>query len=352
MKPRSTNTLVLSAGDQSTIITDDEQIAAIANDGPIAGLGRTTVITNDPTIDPIEALRARQAELDAQLQHDVDESADYDRRGVEQAAESQESDERHPEVDPGSAADHASTFLRFHADNLAQIEANRIAHENRYRTLTQVWEVDGVVYGLGLPASWPECQAVLDEVERHKENERAAIRRLQQVMKTHPLHPWVDDNVGVGLKQAARFIATIGDPADRLHVRLLYSYCGYGDPQAQRRRRGQQANWNPEARSRLHVVAESCLKQIGPPATKRRSKYRDIYDARRVKDAEAVHPWECPQCGSGERVDAEGKTVAAKHAPIGSPLTDGHKHARGLRAMKKAMLLDLWLLARQIRGIG
>lgn len=288
--------------------------------------------------DPIARLRARQELLDAGM-------------GIEhtQSPGSHDVPAGHASSEPGDPGDYAATFLRFHADYLNRVERLRIAHENRYRTLTNIWEVEGVTYGLGLPAHWPECQAIADEVERLREVENGAIRTLGHVMQRHPLHPWVEANVGVGLKIAARFIATIGDPAERPHVRLLYSYCGYGDPKAQRRRRGQQGNWNPKARSRLHVIAESCLKQIGPPKTQRRSKYRDVYDETRVKYADAVHVDPCPQCGKGEQQAQDGTIIAAKPAPVGSPLTDGHKHARGLRAMKKAMLLDLWLFARALR---
>lgn len=49
----------------------------------------------------------------------------------------------------------------------------------------------------------------------------------------------------------------------------------------------------------------------------------------------AVHQMPCIRCGP-----------AGKPAPAGSPLSDGHKHARALRAVAKAVLKNMWREAR------
>lgn len=121
---------------------------------------------------------------------------------------------------------------------------------------------------------------------------------------------------------------------------------------APKRRRGQKANWSSTAKMRAFLVAESCIKQVGTDpghsrldahgtSARRRSPYRDTYDAGRAKYAEAVHAHACERCGP-----------SGKPAPIGSPLSDGHKHARAMRLVAKAILRDLWVEARRLAGQG
>jgi hypothetical protein len=93
---------------------------------------------------------------------------------------------------------------------------------------------------------------------------------------------------------------------------------------APKRQRGQRANWSTVAKTRAFLVAESCIKQ-------RTSPFRAVYDGTRAKYADAVHAVECVRCGP-----------KGSPAPAGSPLSDGHKHARALRAVSKAVLKEMW----------
>jgi hypothetical protein len=92
--------------------------------------------------------------------------------------------------------------------------------------------------------------------------------------------------------------------------------------------KGQKANWNPDARMRAHLVAESCIKQMT-------GTYRPVYEAGRVKYVDALHPATCHRCGP-----------KGKPAQPGTPLSDGHKHARALRLVAKAILKDMYLEAK------
>jgi len=118
------------------------------------------------------------------------------------------------------------------------------------------------------------------------------------------------------------------------------------------RTRGQRIHWSPEAKSRLFVIAEACMKQLVKPcavdgdlgyavhvADCRCSPYRRVYDAAREKYADAVHPTQCVRCGP-----------AGSPALAGSPLGDAHKLARALRAVSKAVVKDLWLEARRLHN--
>jgi hypothetical protein len=171
-------------------------------------------------------------------------------------------------------------------------------------------------------------------------------------MRRHPLWAWAKPINGVGEKQLARLLASIGDPYwNDLHERPrklteLRAYCGYhvlhpgGQDHighhvsfaagvAPKRQRGQQANWNKNARMRTWLIATSCIKKQGI--------YRTVYEQSRAKYAEAVHAVECVRCGP-----------KGKPALPGSPLSLGHQHARGLRAVAKALLDDLWRESKRL----
>jgi hypothetical protein len=95
---------------------------------------------------------------------------------------------------------------------------------------------------------------------------------------------------------------------------------------------------------RAYLIAETCIKFDGKPDKNDRprplSPYRAVYDAGRVKYAEAVHPAACRRCGP-----------AGHPAAAGSPLSSGHQHARALRLVMKEILRDLWSESRRIHGV-
>ena len=276
----------------------------------------------------------------------------------------------------------ADPLLALSADVLSDLEKVRIANENRLRQLTRSAEdSDGETRGFGLDEAHPDVARLAALVGMLAEAEHKATLNLQRVMRKHPLGPWVAAQKGIGEKQGARLLAAIGDPYIRPEItredgavepsrpRLvseLWAYCGYhvvpadhwtGDSQtttvggdlngsgpgrtvsdshhsgagvAPKRQRGAHANWSATAKMRAFLVAESCIKQSGTP-------YRAKYDETRAKYADALHAVECIRCGP-----------KGKPAPVGSALSDGHKHARALRAVAKEVLRDLWREARRI----
>jgi hypothetical protein len=236
-----------------------------------------------------------------------------------------------PEASPYS-------LLYIVADTLNDVEQLRIATDNRVRALTQV---KGLVDA-------PETERMADYAQRLKDLEKDAIKDITKAMKAHPLGDFINRTVGLGLKQGARLLATIGPPADRENVGKLWAYCGYhviqtcsvcetevwsqwdaegrvweqaqceDHPSAEIighspvRRRGQKANWNNKARMRARLCAESCMKQ-------RHSPYREVYEYGRRK--------------------YEDRTTG-----------DLHKHNMALRLVAKELLLDLWIEDKKLRG--
>lgn len=258
----------------------------------------------------------------------------------------------------------ADPLLALAADVLDDLEKVRVANENRLRQLTRgVEDKDGETRGFGLDESHPDVARLAALVGMLGEAEHKAELNLGRLMRQHSLGPWVASQRGVGEKQGARLIAAIGDPYIRPEItradgtieparpRLvseLWALCGYhvlhpgqdardthswSAGVAPRRQRGQKSNWSETARKRAWLVAASCVKQ--PPD----APYRKVYDATRAKYADAVHAAECIRCGP-----------AGKPALPGSPLSDGHKHARALRAIAKEVLKDLWREARRIHA--
>ncbi|HLK78199.1 MAG TPA: hypothetical protein VKU77_31685 [Streptosporangiaceae bacterium] len=275
----------------------------------------------------------------------------------------------------------ADPFLALAADVLDDLEKVRIANENRLRQLTRSAEdSDGEMRGFGLDESHADVARLAALVGMLAEAEHKATLNLQRAMRTHPLGAWVKAQKGIGEKQAARLLASIGDPYMRPEIARgdgtveqsrprtvseLWAYCGYhvvpaglsgfdahrtlaggglngsnpGQPRlgdhgklagvAPKRQRGQHANWSATAKMRTFLVAESCIKQSGTP-------FRAKYDETRAKYADATHAAECVRCGP-----------KGKPAPIGSALSDGHKHARALRAVAKEILKELWREARR-----
>lgn len=232
-----------------------------------------------------------------------------------------------------------SGYLCLLSDSLDDIEALRIATENRVRALTRnEADSDGEIRGLGLDARSPEVATAMAMLDTMKSLEHEATKALQREVRKHPLYGWVKRSRGIGEKQAARLLAVIGDPYwNDLHgrprtVSELWAYAGYSviGGSAQRRHKGVKSNWNDKAKSRAFLMAQSCVKALG-------GHYREVYDAAREAYADSTHPVDCIRCGP-----------AGKPALAGTPLSLGHQHARALRRVSKEILRDLWLEARMV----
>ncbi|AAN12665.1 transposase [Mycobacterium phage Omega] len=243
----------------------------------------------------------------------------------------------------------STTNIGILAELLDDIEDIRIAAENRLRSLT-----DTENNGYGLREDDPTVIQVRAHVEQLQEREKSMIKNLERSVKAHPLGDWITAQKGIGYKQAGRLLAKTGDPYwhsgfyetgekdkngdpvmvpyDRPRtVSELWAYCGYHvvNGAAPRHMKGVQGNWNDVARMRLWNITGACLKAQG--------HYADVYYAAKEQYANAVHGKDCVRCGP------KGKPALA-----GSPLSDGHKHARALRKMGKEILRDLWRESKRL----
>lgn len=262
----------------------------------------------------------------------------------------------------------ADPIMKFAAARLWDVEAIRIAIENRVRQFEKkTADKDGVARGSGIDADVRSMSLIRElvsgeidaagivahmeaMVETLKADEHKAELYLCRLMRKHPLNEWRKTRPGVGEKQLARLLGAIGDPYwnDRdgvpRTIASLNRYCGMDvvDGEAPRRVSGKKGTWSPPARMRLHQVAKSCLIKDGKPdkngnSRGARSPYRDVYDAYRAEHADDLHQKPCLRCGP-----------KGDPAPVGSALSDGHKMARALRAAGKEILADLWREAERI----
>jgi hypothetical protein len=254
--------------------------------------------------------------------------------------------------------------LALAADVVDDLERIRIANRNRLRQLTRSEvDSDGEERGFGLPEDHPDVMRLYGIVAAMDDLEHQATLQLQRTMRRHPLGPWVKNARGVGEKQAARLLASIGDPFwNDLHSRPrtvseLWAYCGLhtlptgqmtpddhspiadggttGDLVwvAARRTKGKRSNWSADAKMRAWNVAVSCIKSLDSP-------YRAIYLERREATAERVHATPCVRCGP-----------AGHPAQAFTPWSKGHQHADALRIVSKRVLRDLWRAARDLHQL-
>jgi len=215
--------------------------------------------------------------------------------------------------------------LRMFAEMFADAQDYRKAMNNRTRSMT----VDSV----------PLAEA-LESVRYSETKLGLAMKRCFRRVAPE-IHAWVKETPGLGEHTFARLVGAIGHPAiaephhwegegsDRVLIAdppylrtlsQLWSYCGVGDPN-RKRRKGMTADeaaqlGNPRAKTMIHIIAEGALKQDGKTG-KLRSPYRDVYDLHRPT-YDTRDGW-----------------------------TPAHAHNAALRRMKKEILRDLWIVARQ-----
>jgi hypothetical protein len=241
----------------------------------------------------------------------------------------------------------AYSHLTLLSDQLDDLERVRIATANRLRSFTEPVEIAsaGIVIDKG-GAGTAEADALQAQLDAITLAEKSAVREIQRGMKRHPLADFVSGVKGIGEKTVARLLGSIGDPAWRYDMEAgemvprtlsqFWSYCGYGDAETQRRRKGVKSNWNAEARKRVHVIAAGTIKS------------RCVACAKQGKEREEGEGWiappkNCSCAEDGYRYRAIFDEARGHYDA--EDITDAHKMNRALRKVKKEFLRDLWLEA-------
>lgn len=246
------------------------------------------------------------------------------------------------------------------AENLTDIESARISMANRHRQLAE------------LDAGQADIRRLAALIEGLEQLEHVAVLDLQRAMRAHPLGPWVKRSKGVGEKQAARLLASIGNPYwNSLHQRPrrgpaeLWAYCGYHvispDGQSGAAAHPRHAVGGPllpvdpkrsDVRSRCVDGQSSATptdparpstpgEHVGGVAPKRRKGQRSNWNSTARTRAYLVAE-SCMKSREGTyRPDYD------KGRSKYSGLPDGHAHNRALRLVAKAVLRDIFLEAKK-----
>lgn len=221
------------------------------------------------------------------------------------------------------------------ADVLDDLEKVRIANANRVRILTRN-EADGDAFqkrhkGIGEKQLARLLAVIGDPYFNDLHQRPRTVSELWAYTGFHVIHT---SGSGQAITDTQRWPATAGTQPHSSGHDLVGTHDINAAGVAPKRTRGQRSNWSEDARKRVWVIASAMPKFPG-------GQYERTYRDARVKYAESVHTTPCVRCGP-----------KGKPAPEGSPLSDGHKHARAVRITAKAILRDLWIEARDIHQAG
>ncbi len=155
------------------------------------------------------------------------------------------------------------------------------------------------------------------------------LRDIEAYLNTMSIFEWCKSVKGLGTKLTAKIIAGIGDIRRFPNPASLWSYCGVGDAEKSKRKKGQQLSHSPKMRSTLFNLGESFIKAG--------SQYRVIYDKRKERTL-ITHPeWHNL---NPDGTPNTGKNMHPKHA-----------HNDAARVMTKRFLAELFAAWYQSLGM-
>src|SRR5207247_9955187 len=133
------------------------------------------------------------------------------------------------------------------------------------------------------------------------------------------IYAWLSEQNDCGPTMAGVIISELETSARFDTVSKLWAYCGLSvdttTGKARKRKRGEKANWNNFAKTKLIGVLAPCFIKCGSP-------WRKLYD------------------------DYKHRKLTA-----GWGVSDGHRHNAAMRYMVKMFLLQLWTTWRKLDGL-
>lgn len=202
-----------------------------------------------------------------------------------------------------------------------------------------------------------EAASAAQEVEeRYKD--------MMSIVTREPIYQqWLDNVYGVSTTLAARLLHKFGYCEKFPRVSNLWSYSGLAPGQT--RVRGEQLNYDPEAKTLAWLIADTMIKQG------ENSMYRvNFYDPYKEKQVSRMERSVCQYCGkrTDEHVSHDGDKfctdehsqevtlddfgIRGKEVPDGAtpPWTQGHADNRARRYLGKKFLKHYWAISRDIIG--
>lgn len=156
---------------------------------------------------------------------------------------------------------------------------------------------------------------------------------VMAITEQEPIYTeWLTHVYGVSSTLTARLIHRFGYCEDFDRVSQLWSYSGLAP--GQKREKGEQLNYDPQAKTLAWLVADNMVKQG------ERSRYRtEFYD-----------PYKNKQLRRMERAEdmTEAQLEEQKWTP---PQSQGHADNRARRYLGKKFLKHYWAIARDLQGL-
>ena len=222
--------------------------------------------------------------------------------------------------DQGTSADLSllHSLLGHYARVLWDIQKTRIAMGNRVAAM----ERDNTK---------PQHMAMLADMEdRLDDMERDVNNHLRRLASRHPLAPWIEEAVGIGLPGFARILGVTGPLDQFATVSKVWKYMGMhvtAAGTAPKRQKGEKLDYSPQGRVVCHQLGESIVK-VG------RGKYREAYDTKKAAYLARERTGES-QCPFGQtHKDKSGKVMTCGLL---------HAHNAAMRFAVKLLLKDLWI---------
>jgi len=203
-----------------------------------------------------------------------------------------------------------------------------------------------------------ESNAVLDEKQKEflataasklLALETDAFREMRRVLKDVSIwETWIKDQKGVGFTMGGVLVSSIEIEKCNT-VSQLWAWCGLAvrDGEAQRRKKGEKANYNPWLKAKLLNVLGGCLIKANSP-------WRSFYDNYKTRKGN-TRVDKCPVCrGAGIYGPSKTKCYvcdgATKAGPYPWAKSDAHLHQAAVRYMVKMFLQELWIAWRKLEG--
>ena len=190
--------------------------------------------------------------------------------------------------------------------------------------------------------------------------EKSIEKDIAKALRNVPIYgQWFQHVKGIGPIIAGGMIGEIGDVSRFNHMSNLWSWAGFGihDGKADRRTKGQKANWNPNMKVLGWKAGQSFVKVGG--------YFRRQYDQFKREEIVKNVGW-CAKLDPKELVgykigdtnitsdNVKGLIKTAKeagHREICVCRTDGHVNSRATRRTVKLFLGLTWMAWREIEGL-
>lgn len=194
-----------------------------------------------------------------------------------------------------------------------------------------------------------------DASDRLKGIEKDCFKEVGRLLKQVPIYnAWLKDQKGVGPAMAGVLVSSI-DIEKCNTVSQLWAWCGLAvvDGEAQRRKKGEKARYNPWLKAKVVAVLGGCLLKANS------QPWREFYDNYKNRKANTTVDV-CKVCkGEGTYTTVTDKTKkkcyicdgATKPGPYPWAKSDAHLHQASMRYMVKMFLKEMHVQWRTLEGL-